>query len=306
MPLQEAQPEEPATPTPNIPMFEVHSQGAIAGLHRTYQEAVEAARGLPDSGVWKGGWVWDNRLPYAVVSEEDILYFDSLPEAAKAAEGAKGQVYLRRQPILLWDQSPLPEEVRLEAPTVLQHPELARGCEVSSLAMLLQSLGFDVGKMELAEKVAKDPAPYKSRKGVVTFGDPNLGFVGSMDNPKLDGYGVYNGPIFELLKKYLPARAVNLTGCEFSSLQKLLAQGSPVWVITNATFAPLPEKEFVYWNTTGGQIKATYKEHSVLITGYDKRFAYFNDPLSGPSKADLEDFRDAWAQMGSQAVSAAR
>jgi uncharacterized protein YvpB len=171
--------------------------------------------------------------------------------------------------------------------------------------MLLKSQGLDIGKMELAERIAKDPTIYRSSKGVVTFGDPNLGFVGSMDNPRLDGYGVYDKPIYDLLKFYIPNRAINLTGCEFSSLQKIIAQGSPVWIITNATFAPLKEKEFVYWNIPEGVLKATYKEHSVLLTGYDKDTAYFNDPLQGPNQADLTGFREAWEQMGSHAVSVA-
>ncbi|MDR1641903.1 MAG: C39 family peptidase [Clostridiales bacterium] len=288
------------TPIP-LSLLEVFSQGELKGTYSTYQEALDQAKSLPDSGVWKDGWVWDNRLPYASVTNDNILFFGDLSEASLQG----GQIYLRRQSRLLWDDSPLPEEAKLQAPVVLQYPELARGCEVSSLSMLLKSQGIDIGKMELAEKISKDATIYRSRKGVVTFGDPNLGFVGSMDNPRLDGYGVYDKPIFDLLKKYMPDRGINLTSCEFESLKKLLAQGSPVWIITNSTFAPLKEEEFVFWNIPSGRLKATYKEHSVLLTGYDKHTAYFNDPLQGPSQADLERFREAWEQMGSQAVSVA-
>ncbi|RUQ24224.1 hypothetical protein ELQ35_21975 [Peribacillus cavernae] len=40
-----------------------------------------------------------------------------------------------------------------------QYPELPRGCEVTSLAMLLHYYDVKVSKMELADKVKKDPTP---------------------------------------------------------------------------------------------------------------------------------------------------
>lgn len=51
-------------------------------------------------------------------------------------------------------------------------------------------------------------------------------------------------------------------------------------------------------------MKITYKEHSVLRTGYDEKNIYFNDPIRGEkNKAALtEDFINAWKQMGSQAI----
>ncbi|MGG6899115.1 C39 family peptidase, partial [Rhizobium sp. BR 315] len=59
------------------------------------------------------------------------------------------------------------------------------------------------------------------------------------------------------------------------------------------------------WETPNGKVKITYKEHSVLITGYDESFVYFNDPISGEKnkKEPLSPFIDAWKQMGSQALS---
>lgn len=203
------------------------------------------------------------------------------------------------------------EQIRIEksdiidAPIISQLPELPRGCEVTSLSMLLQHAGVNVEKMELAQRVKKDPTPFQIKNGQVSFGHPNVGFVGDMYNIEKPGYGVYHKPIKGLAEEYLPNRIVDLTGSNFDELESFIAQGVPVWIITNARFKELPPEEFKTWNTPAGQIKITYREHSVLITGYDKDYVYFNDPLTGEKnkKVPKQDFTNAWAQMGRQAIS---
>lgn len=196
------------------------------------------------------------------------------------------------------------EKVLLDAPIIKQYPELPRGCEVTSLAMLLQYKGIQVGKMELAEKVTKDGTPFKKQNGKISWGNPNDGFIGNMYSFNQPGYGVYHKPIKELIEKYLSGRVVDLTGESFTQLQTYLSLNVPVWVITNTTFRKLPESAFETWQTPKGQVRITYKEHAVLITGYDSKNIYFNDPLSGTKNKAVskQDFLEAWVQMGSQSI----
>jgi uncharacterized protein YvpB len=189
-------------------------------------------------------------------------------------------------------------------PLIMQMPELDRGCEVTSLAMLLQYAKVDVDKMELAKKIKKLDTPYEHKNGVYYYGNPNDGFVGDIYTFDNMGYGVYHKPVAALAKKYLPERIKDISGQSFEGVLRNIDKGKPVWIITNATFNKLPESEFRTWNTPSGKIQITWKEHSVVITGFDEENIYINDPLVKEPNRKLprEAFQKAWEQMGSQAI----
>lgn len=197
----------------------------------------------------------------------------------------------------------LKETVRLEAPHINQMPELPRGCEVVSLGMLLAFHDIHIDKMELAEKVERNPAVYEVKNGETFFGNPNNGFVGDMysfDNP---GLGVYHKPIAKLAENYASNMTIyDFTGEDFNAVLEQLSLGRPVWVIINSHYKELPESEFITWQTEDGPIDITYRLHSVLVTGYDEDYIYFNDPLNYRDKADRSNFEEAWIQMGKQAI----
>ncbi|MBU5341966.1 C39 family peptidase [Caldifermentibacillus hisashii] len=194
--------------------------------------------------------------------------------------------------------------VIIDAPLIKQYPELPRGCEVTSLAMLLQFAGENVDKMTLANEVKKDPTPYSVSGGKVYFGNPHDGFVGDMYSLKNPGLGVFHEPIRELAEQYLPGRIIDMTGSDFEKLKIPLSAEQPVWVIINTVYQKISEDLFQTWETPSGAVKVTSKEHSVLVTGYDDQFIYFNDPLTGIKNktAPIQDFKEAWVQMGSQAI----
>jgi uncharacterized protein YvpB len=195
------------------------------------------------------------------------------------------------------------DEVKISGvPLIMQKPELDRGCEVTSLAMILQHAGVEVDKMELAEKVKKDHTPYRNDNGTY-YGNPNDGFVGDIYTFDKMGYGVYHGPIAELAEEYLPGKIRDLSGGSFEeAVLEPLSDGKPVWIIINAKYQKLPESEFRTWNTPSGQVQITWSEHSVVVTGYDEKYVYFNDPLGVAKKAERAGFEEAWVQMGSQAI----
>lgn len=192
----------------------------------------------------------------------------------------------------------------LDVPLIAQNPELPRGCEVTSLAMLLNYAGIKVDKMKLAKEVKKDLTPYYKVIGQVYFGNPHTGFVGNMYNIKKPGLGVYNEPVSDLAEVYLPGNIINLTGSNFNTVLSYVNNIRPVWVIINTMYSTVPDDYWETWITPIGKIKITYKEHSVLITGYDDTYVYFNDPLREVKDRKVKkiEFEKAYNQMGKQAI----
>lgn len=195
----------------------------------------------------------------------------------------------------------------IDAPLILQNPELPKGCEVTSLTMLLQYSGIPIDKLTLAKEVKKDTTPYRVIDGRVHFGNPEYGFVGDMYHLTTPGLGVYHGPIKELAEEYLPNQVIDLTGRPFDDIFYFLSNDIPVWVITTTDFNELSPKDFRVWYTSYGPIEVSYKQHSVLVTGYDDKYVYFNNPLSPNGKKNqrvpIEQFKESWIQMGRQAIS---
>lgn len=194
-------------------------------------------------------------------------------------------------------ESVQPSSIVLNVPLLrqLDKPQLYNGCEVTSLAMILNYHGVNVTKNTLAQKIKRVPLTYSNQMK----GNPNVGFVGDMEDGP--GLGVYNGPIFDLAKTYVGDKAVNLTNRPFSEVLKKVGQGLPVWVITTINFAPV--SVFQKWDTPQGMMEITFSEHSVVITGYDQNFIYINDPYGFKNrKVNRINFIKAWEQMGKQAV----
>ncbi len=228
----------------------------------------------------------------------------SVFQSAADAEGLASLDVAARERFVL-NPHELKESILIEAPHIRQNPELPRGCEVTSLAMLLQHAGVAVDKMTLAREIVKEPALYRDINGNTFFGNPYRGFVGDMYSRAEPGYGVYHGPVRKLMDKYLPGQTIDLTGCDFKDIKVFLGYNVPVWVVANTTYAELDSARFETWQTAEGTVQITYLEHAVLLTGYDQDYIYFNDPLreTPNRKAAKDSFRVAWEQMGKQAVS---
>jgi uncharacterized protein YvpB len=196
------------------------------------------------------------------------------------------------------------KKVVLDVPLIKQNPELKYGCEVTSLAMVLRYAGVNVDKMTLAKEVKKDNDPnIRNKNGdIISWGNPADGFVGDMTG-KTSGYAVFDEPITALMEKYLPERAVNLTGRPFGELLKYVENKRPIVVWTTGDYR-LPDR-WESWKHGRQIIKTPLDLHAVVLVGFDNNSVYINDPLWGKKahRIDKQQFIDSWIALKKRAVS---
>jgi len=202
----------------------------------------------------------------------------------------------------------LPARHLIEVRSVKQGPELFNGCEATSLAMLLAHLGEPQDKLQVAAQMPRDLTPQQvdANGRVRTWGNPNVGFVGDVTGVQ-PGYGIYHGPLLRLANKLSRRMFVDLTGTSFTTLQHAITENRPVVVWVTSPFQLT--NEWVTWQTPDGQtIRATYREHAVLLVGYDPHYVYVNNPLTGEQAQRVERaaFLTSWEQLGKQAVTVAK
>ncbi|QQE78469.1 C39 family peptidase [Alicyclobacillus sp. SO9] len=201
----------------------------------------------------------------------------------------------------------LPSHALIHVPAISQLPQLRNGCEVTSLAMLLTFEKHPVSKLTLAKEEPQDKTPLvRKNKKWISWGNPNVGFVGSVSGKKNLGYGIYHGPLTKLVNKILPGRGLDLTGMSFKNLEAIVANGTPVEVWDTTSFKPTDS--WVSWKSPEGTVKATFFEHAVLLVGYNKHYVYINNPLKGgvaAEKVPIGPFIKAWDQLGKQAMTVA-
>ncbi len=291
--------------------FQVYQNDKLINTFFDYKEAVEYASKYENASVkrYNGNfWLWDNTPQYNVYLDggDNFKAFNTFADAVSFAKQNKyADVYYRKNNQFVWNNhEPISGKIISYVPHINQLPELKRGCEVTSLAMLLNYKGIKVDKMTLATEVKKDTTPYNVINGKIYFGNPNNGFVGNIFDYSSKGLGVYHLPIYGLLSSYAGNNALDLTGCEFEDLYYFINKNCPIWIITNTKYDELPQSSFETWITPDGEVTVTYNEHSVLVVGYDDNYVYINDPLasSGYTKKEKTRFIKAWKQMGRQAV----
>lgn len=190
------------------------------------------------------------------------------------------------------------ERVMLDVKYVSQFPSLPNGCEVTSLATVLQFLGYDISKDELANH-------YLPQKRV---GDANF-FNEFVGNPaERNSYGCFAPVIVKTADTYLesvesPLHATNLTGASFQSLLQYVREGTPV-IVWGAGYIETEPKDSIEWIVDGEYLVWKDNLHCMVLIGYDlnEKLVIVSDPMRGIKEYDLSMFIKRYKQMYSQAV----
>ena len=197
------------------------------------------------------------------------------------------------------DNYTIPDRFILEGfNTVLQEPELPTGCEITTLAEVLNYHGFNIDKEELCDNFM--PVDYV---GSVTMTQAYLG-----DPRSNNGFGCYSPVIVKSAYEYFesidsPCYAVDLSGTDFRDLFYQICQGRPV--IVWATMYLTESYPNYKWTAGNGEdmIFNDY-QHCMAIYGYDlnEGIIYAGDPLVGNTTYSIDRFEMIYDIMYKQAV----
>lgn len=178
------------------------------------------------------------------------------------------------------------EVFKLNVPVYYQ--KLRYSCNLEATRMALAYRGIYKDVMTLHSQIAKDTTPYDEVNNI--FGDPYSGYVGDIYG-KTKGYGVYWGPISNLISKY---RSNSIkTGWNLTGLLTEVRNGNPVviWAHNGYSYAG---NEY-HWTTPGGKdIRAITGMHSYVVVGY-------KGSIDNPTHVILNDSnRGVWTKTKSE------
>lgn len=181
------------------------------------------------------------------------------------------------------------ENYQLPVSLILQEPELPNGCEVTSLAMVMNYEGYPVDKCFLSDNCLKKKNDLAA--------DPNEYYL--FEPRTEDGYYCFPPVLINALNTYdflnsATAVATNLTGSPVDALYKKIRENHPV----------------VFWGTL------CYEEpyvqpiglydnlHCMVLIGYTDNTVTVLDPLYGDSMRIIKrkTFERIYKAMGSMAI----
>ena len=202
----------------------------------------------------------------------------------------------------------MPKIATLDVKNILQTPELPNGCEITSLTILLNHLGFDVDKLTMSDKLLDKVVPY-------TDANP---YKENAGNPRdaVKSYGCYAPVIYNTAVKYfsniVPAAGdmtvyspKDLTGSQPRELYRMISEGNPIVVWTTRQPDTAPDILRSWTAPDGTHINWKHPSHTVVLIGYDYGAGTVTicDPLyEGTTKISMGLFELRYRQMGSQAV----
>ena len=177
-----------------------------------------------------------------------------------------------------------------------QYPELPNGCEITSLASVLQYYGLPADKCDLSDNyLPKGPV------GTVSFYEAFEG------NPREeDAFGCYAPVIVNTANQYFSANgysfsATELTGSALEDLFPYIDANTPVLVW--ATQDCREGHYSVTWNVNGEDLTWFTPEHCLVLVGYDDTFIWVADPMYGDIRGYVRElFAQRYESLYRQAI----
>lgn len=189
---------------------------------------------------------------------------------------------------------------------IKQMPELPTGCEVTSLTMVLNHLGFDADKLDIARDYLEKQDLDTDSEDRLLGPDYRYVFAG---NPEDDeAFGCFAPCLVSAAKKYLEDQEsdmypVDLTGKEFDELFEFIDHDVPVIMWSTIGLAA-PEYNLKWITLDNEEVTWPTNEHCTVLTGYskDENTVRIHDPINGVIQLNLEAVRERYDQLGKNAA----
>ena len=179
-------------------------------------------------------------------------------------------------------------------PCLNQNPDLPTGCEVTSLTMVLNHLGYPADKNDLAANyLTKEEFPYAN---------PYSQFVG--DPTDEHSFGCYAPVITECAIKY-GANATNISYSSIDTICSYVEQGQPVIIWATMYMVPTSYGSTIWTDANGETVSWRGSEHCLVMVGFDAAAneVYLADPLTGNVTTYMfSRFYTRWIEQDCQAV----
>lgn len=190
--------------------------------------------------------------------------------------------------------------ILLGVKNIPQNPELPTGCEITSLAIVINYLNpeTECDKLNLADNFLK--------QGEIGKTNPDDAFIGNPRNRYSFGA---NAPVLvNAAEKYystvgIDRKIENITGADVDDLMDYIISGYPimVWGTINMAESHIS----VQWEIDGETVPWHSNFHCLVLIGFDmeKQVYYFADPLKEEiTEYDMSVFKDRYEAIGKQAI----
>lgn len=202
----------------------------------------------------------------------------------------------------------VPTSHRIDVENIMQMPELPFGCEIVSLTIVLNHLGFNVDKMYMCDNYLTTIDYWRANDQL--YGpDPHEAFPGSPKD-KHNISGCFAQVIVRAAERFFQDNngqytAVNTTGMSLDELEHTYIDND-IPVIIWVTSKDLHEIEYKYsWHTADERIInfPTY-QHCLVMTGYNSETGviYTADPLVGNTFYYRPLFEQRYIELGTESL----
>ena len=204
-------------------------------------------------------------------------------------------------PLRPW--SPPPGYVTINVPIYRQ--TMVLDCETGALRMGLATYGhfYSDAQLYALENPDTRPPVMGPNHTVVQWGDPYTNFVGKVNGSDTTptGYGVYWPVILSIARSHGDPKAYGGEGLAPGSVYSALSTGRPVEVWVETNWARPVVRTWTAWD--GRQVRYSFVEHAVILSGVNATQVRVNDPLHGTQYwVNKSLFEANWHDFNNMAV----